>query len=85
MPLLISLSPTVDDDLSALWSPGSFTFAAPISRSSLAREQPLLYQFLLNKWYFDEIYDFLFVRPAMWLGRLFWKGGDGWYHRRLRA
>ncbi len=33
--------------------------------------------FLLNKWYFDEIYDFLFVRPTMWLGRLFWKGGDG--------
>jgi NADH-quinone oxidoreductase subunit L len=32
---------------------------------------------LLNKWYFDEIYDFLFVRPALWIGRLFWKGGDG--------
>jgi NADH-quinone oxidoreductase subunit L len=40
------------------------------------RFQPL-YQFLLNKWYFDELYDFLFVRPAFWLGRLFWKGGDG--------
>ena len=26
-----------------------------------------------NKWYFDELYDFLFVRPALWLGRLFWK------------
>ncbi len=36
-----------------------------------------LYQFLLNKWYFDELYDFLFVRPAMWLGRFFWKKGDG--------
>jgi NADH-quinone oxidoreductase subunit L len=36
-----------------------------------------LYQFLLNKWYFDEIYDFLFVRPAMWLGRFLWKKGDG--------
>jgi len=32
----------------------------------------------LNKWYFDELYDFLFVRPARWLGRVFWKGGDGW-------
>ena len=30
----------------------------------------------VNKWYFDELYDFLFVRPALWLGRLFWKGGD---------
>jgi NADH-quinone oxidoreductase subunit L len=44
---------------------------------ALARDQAVLYRFLLNKWYFDEIYDFLFVRPAMWLGRLFWKGGDG--------
>ena len=35
------------------------------------------YKFLLNKWYFDELYDFVFVRPAFWLGRLFWKGGDG--------
>jgi NADH-quinone oxidoreductase subunit L len=37
----------------------------------------VLYRFLLNKWYFDEIYDFLIVRPAFWLGRVFWKGGDG--------
>jgi NADH-quinone oxidoreductase subunit L len=44
----------------------------------LARQQPLLYRFLLNKWYFDEIYDFLIVRPTLWLGRLLWKGGDGW-------
>ncbi|OSP54494.1 NADH-quinone oxidoreductase subunit L [Pseudoruegeria sp. SK021] len=36
-----------------------------------------LYQFLLNKWYFDEIYDFLFVRPARGIGRLLWKYGDG--------
>jgi NADH-quinone oxidoreductase subunit L len=36
-----------------------------------------LYQFLLNKWYFDELYDFLFVRPAMCLGRFLWKKGDG--------
>ena len=41
-----------------------------------ALNQPL-YQFLLNKWYFDEIYDAIFVKPAFWLGRLFWKGGDG--------
>ena len=36
-----------------------------------------LYQFLLNKWYFDEAYDFLFVRPCMWLGHFLWKKGDG--------
>jgi NADH-quinone oxidoreductase subunit L len=43
----------------------------------LADANPLLYRFLLNKWYFDELYDFLFVRPAFWIGRAFWKGGDG--------
>jgi NADH-quinone oxidoreductase subunit L len=43
----------------------------------LAADFPALYRFLLNKWYFDELYDFLFVRPAFALGRLFWKGGDG--------
>jgi len=43
----------------------------------LAADFPSLYRFLLNKWYFDELYDFLFVRPAFAIGRLFWKGGDG--------
>ena len=36
-----------------------------------------LYRFLLNKWYFDELYDALFVRPTKALGRLLWKKGDG--------
>lgn len=36
-----------------------------------------VYRFLLNKWYFDELYDFLFVRPSFKLGRGLWKGGDG--------
>jgi len=36
-----------------------------------------IYLFLLNKWYFDELYDFLFVRPAHWIGRALWKVGDG--------
>jgi NADH-quinone oxidoreductase subunit L len=35
-----------------------------------------VYTFLYNKWYFDELYHFLFVRPAFWLGRQFWKRGD---------
>ena len=49
----------------------------PGTAEALARTFPRLYQFLLNKWYFDELYDFLFVRPAFAIGRLFWKGGDG--------
>jgi NADH-quinone oxidoreductase subunit L len=43
----------------------------------LAESQWPLYQFLLNKWYFDEIYDAVLVRPAKWLGRFLWKKGDG--------
>ena len=35
-----------------------------------------IHAFLMNKWYFDEIYNFLFVRPSLALGRFFWKRGD---------
>jgi NADH-quinone oxidoreductase subunit L len=49
----------------------------PGTAQRLAGAFPKLYQFLLNKWYFDELYDFLFVKPAFAIGRLFWKGGDG--------
>ena len=35
-----------------------------------------IYNFLLNKWYFDEIYEFIFVKPLKKLGDLFWKKGD---------
>jgi NADH-quinone oxidoreductase subunit L len=35
-----------------------------------------LYQFLLNKWYFDELYHLIFIRPAFAIGRFFWKRGD---------
>jgi len=43
----------------------------------LAAQQPGLYRFLLNKWYFDEIYDAIFVRPAKKFGLFLWKEGDG--------
>jgi len=43
----------------------------------LAAQQRPLYLFLLNKWYFDELYDVIFVRPAKWLGGFLWKKGDG--------
>ncbi len=42
----------------------------------LAGNQPILYRFLLNKWYFDEIFDALLTRPAKWLGTKLWRGGD---------
>ena len=43
----------------------------------MAAKQGMLYTFLYNKWYFDELYDLIFVRPAFWLARKFWKVGDG--------
>ena len=54
-----------------------FYIVNPSLPRRLAENQRYLYLFLLNKWYFDEIYDFLFLRPAQWLGRFLWKRGDG--------
>ncbi|MDX2224931.1 MAG: NADH-quinone oxidoreductase subunit L [Rhodospirillaceae bacterium] len=50
--------------------------ARPTAPETLRRAFPGVYQFLLNKWYFDELYDFIFTRNAFRLGRWFWKGGD---------
>ncbi|MCP3389361.1 NADH-quinone oxidoreductase subunit L [Bradyrhizobium sp. CCGB12] len=54
-----------------------FYIRRPYIPVRLAAEQPMLYQFLLNKWYFDELYDLIFVRPAKWVGYQLWKKGDG--------
>ena len=35
-----------------------------------------IYKFLLNKWYFDEAYEAIFVKPVQKLGSFFWKSGD---------
>ncbi|MEP7221970.1 MAG: NADH-quinone oxidoreductase subunit L [Novosphingobium sp.] len=37
---------------------------------------PILHRFVYNKWYFDELYNFLFIRPSFWIGRVLWKQGD---------
>ncbi len=58
--------------LVALW----FYILSPSMPGRLAAAQPALYRFLLNKWYFDELYDFLFVRPFRALSTFFWKRGD---------
>jgi NADH-quinone oxidoreductase subunit L len=51
--------------------------AMPFLPGLLARLFKPLYLLSYNKWYFDEIYDVLFVRPAFYLGRSLWKSGDG--------
>jgi NADH-quinone oxidoreductase subunit L len=55
-----------------------FYVQRPYIPVELARQHQMLYQFLLNKWYFDELYDLIFVRPAKWIGRFLWKVGDGY-------
>ncbi|MBC01585.1 MAG: NADH-quinone oxidoreductase subunit L [Rhodobacteraceae bacterium] len=54
-----------------------FYIRSPEIPRQLAERHDGLYRFLLNKWYFDELYDAIFVRPAMWIGRQLWKKGDG--------
>ena len=54
-----------------------FYVRSPDLPGRLAKQQQLIYEFLLNKWYFDELYDLIFVRPAKWIGRFLWKTGDG--------
>ena len=53
-----------------------FYIVNPALPKRLAEQQRPLYLFLLNKWYFDEVYDFVFVQPAKALGRFLWKRGD---------
>jgi len=48
----------------------------PEAATSFARTFPRVYNFVSNKWYFDELYEIIFIKPALWLGRLFWHGGD---------
>ena len=77
IPLAVALAPTLLMALGFVitWE---FYIRRPELPAELARQQQPLYKFLLNKWYFDEIYDFLFVRPSLWLARALWKYGDGW-------
>jgi len=71
-----------------IWAPffamlaGSFAAAMHYLRGDplrpgLLRDGGMIYGFLKNKWYFDEIYDFLFVKPTIAFGRFLWKDGDG--------
>jgi NADH-quinone oxidoreductase subunit L len=77
IPEWIKVLPTV---LMAIGAYVSYVFyiRRPYMPVELARQHQMLYQFLLNKWYFDELYDLIFVRPTKWLGRFLWKFGDGY-------
>src|SRR6202022_1660597 len=77
IPVWIKLLPTV---MMAVGAYVSYVFyiRRPYLPVELANQQPLLYRFLLNKWYFDELYDLIFVGPAKAIGRFLWKVGVGY-------
>jgi len=74
-PLWVKLTPTIVM-LVGLWIAWNNYIRTPEAPLAFVRNFPGVYGFVSNKWYFDELYDFLFVRPSLWIGRLFWKGGD---------
>jgi NADH-quinone oxidoreductase subunit L len=76
VPTLVKLSPFIAM-LIGFGLAWLFYIKNPSLPGRLAAQQRPLYLFLLNKWYFDELYDWLFVRPAKWLGNFLWKKGDG--------
>jgi NADH-quinone oxidoreductase subunit L len=76
LPLWVELAPLVVG-LAGIAVAWLFYIRNPELPGQLARALRPVYLFFLNKWYFDELYDFLFVRPALRLGRALWKGGDG--------
>ncbi|HUN48212.1 MAG TPA: NADH-quinone oxidoreductase subunit L, partial [Stellaceae bacterium] len=69
LPLIMALAGIAVAWLSYIYRPGIPAAAARMFRP--------VYLFLLNKWYFDELYDFIFVRGALLVGFGLWKGGDG--------
>jgi NADH-quinone oxidoreductase subunit L len=75
-PAWVKVSPFVAMVLGFLLA-WKFYIRSPELPAKLAAQQRPLYLFLLNKWYFDELYDAIFVRPAKWLGRFLWQKGDG--------
>ena len=74
-PTWVKVSPFVAMVLGLLLA-WKFYIRSPDLPGKLAAQQRPLYLFLLNKWYFDELYDVIFVRPAKALGRFFWQKGD---------
>jgi NADH-quinone oxidoreductase subunit L len=76
VPMWVKLSPFIAM-LVGFFTAWQFYIRSPETPKALAERHRGLYLFLLNKWYFDELYDFLFVNPAKRLGHFLWKTGDG--------
>ncbi len=76
IPLLVEFAPLL---LTALGFAIAYYFyiVKPELPAKLAAQKGIVYMFLYRKWYFDELYQFLFVGPALVFGRFLWKWGDG--------
>ncbi|MEX2167220.1 MAG: NADH-quinone oxidoreductase subunit L [Methyloceanibacter sp.] len=76
VPLWVVLSPTIAmaAGFAVAWY---FYITNPLVPFGLSKRFNGLYKFLLNAWYFDALYDAIFVRPAKRLGHFLWKTGDG--------
>jgi len=75
VPLWVKWSPLVVTLLGAAIAAYYYVLREGLAKRMADRQGPL-WSYLYNKWYFDEIYDFLFVKGAKALGDLFWKIGD---------
>ncbi len=75
VPLWVKLSATIAMLLGLLGAFMAYIRNTAIPAATAEQLGPV-YRFLFNKWYFDELYNFLFVKPAFVLGRLFWQRGD---------
>ncbi|CAN5374959.1 NADH-quinone oxidoreductase subunit L [soil metagenome] len=75
LPLLVKLAATIAM-LLGLVSAWYAYIAKPGVPAAVAKQFSVLYDFLLHKWYFDELYDLIFIKPAFAIGRFFWHRGD---------
>jgi NADH-quinone oxidoreductase subunit L len=75
VPFLVSVSPFLAMVIGFLIA-YQFYIRSPETPKRLAAQHRVLYEFLLNKWYFDELYDFLFVRSSKAFGRWLWQRVD---------
>jgi NADH-quinone oxidoreductase subunit L len=75
VPLLVKLSATIVMILGLALAWWAYIKDTSVPARFVANFAPL-HQFLYRKWYWDELYDLIFIRPSFWLGKLFWKQGD---------
>ncbi len=75
VPTYIKLLPVIEGFMGIAFAYFVYMFK-PNMAGFLSKALKPLYNLSLNKWYFDELYDFIFVRPIKAIGRSLWKVGD---------